>query len=72
MPNYHEILKEYQRKVFCGTYSKEGNIFLSACQGKLSNNIQFICTGKKGMSKSFLSLLQTIKYLMGSNVKILT
>ncbi|XP_076470711.1 DDB1- and CUL4-associated factor 11-like [Babylonia areolata] len=32
LPNKFEKLASYHHKVFCGTFSKSGNIFLTACQ----------------------------------------
>ncbi|XP_070187913.1 DDB1- and CUL4-associated factor 11-like isoform X2 [Littorina saxatilis] len=32
LPNRYEKLASYHHKVFCGTYSQSGDIFLSACQ----------------------------------------
>ncbi|XP_072024526.1 DDB1- and CUL4-associated factor 11-like [Amphiura filiformis] len=32
LPNQMEIVARLNSKVFCGTYSKDGNVFLSACQ----------------------------------------
>lgn len=32
IPNYKEVIDNYFHKAFCGTYSKEGNIFLTAAQ----------------------------------------
>ncbi|XP_071487528.1 DDB1- and CUL4-associated factor 11-like [Diadema antillarum] len=32
LPNYHRTLCQHQAKVFCGTFSMDGSIFLSACQ----------------------------------------
>ncbi|CAH1779719.1 unnamed protein product [Owenia fusiformis] len=32
LPNHHEVVAKFQSKVFCGTYSKDGNVFMSACQ----------------------------------------
>lgn len=32
LPNHRQIVDNYFSKAFCGTYSKEGNIFLSAAQ----------------------------------------
>lgn len=34
LPNHVVYKDTYQQKVFCGVYSDEGNMFLSACQGK--------------------------------------
>ncbi|XP_033113165.1 DDB1- and CUL4-associated factor 11-like [Anneissia japonica] len=34
LPNHMEVLKSFQSKVFCGTYSKDGTVFMSACQDK--------------------------------------
>ena len=33
LPNHRHIVDNYFHKAFCGTYSKEGNIFLTAAQG---------------------------------------
>ena len=32
LPNSSELLADFRHKVFCGTFSKCGNIFMSACQ----------------------------------------
>jgi WD repeat-containing protein 23 len=32
LPNKHTVVAQYWRKAFCGTYSKNGDTFLSACQ----------------------------------------
>ncbi|OWF53520.1 DDB1- and CUL4-associated factor 11 [Mizuhopecten yessoensis] len=32
LPNHQDVVAKYHHKVFCGTFSKEGNIFLTACQ----------------------------------------
>lgn len=34
LPNYVSHKDTYQQKAFCGVYSEDGNMFLSACQGK--------------------------------------
>lgn len=34
LPNHKEIKASYRNKAFCGTYSQDGDIFLSACQDK--------------------------------------
>lgn len=34
LPNYVSHKDTYQQKAFCGVYSENGNMFLSACQGK--------------------------------------
>lgn len=34
LPNHVVYKDTYQQKVFCGVYSDEGNMFLSACQGE--------------------------------------
>lgn len=34
LPNHVVYKDTYQQKVFCGLYSDEGNMFLSACQGE--------------------------------------
>ena len=33
LPNEFKQVAKYSNKMFCGTYSKDGNIFLSASQG---------------------------------------
>jgi hypothetical protein len=33
LPNSVDFVQNYHNKAFCGTYSKEGHYFLSACQG---------------------------------------
>jgi WD repeat-containing protein 23 len=32
LPNKYKKVQYYHHKVFCGQYSKKGDIFLSACQ----------------------------------------
>ncbi|XP_070537289.1 DDB1- and CUL4-associated factor 11-like [Ptychodera flava] len=32
LPNKMRVVAAYQHKAFCGSYSQEGNVFLSACQ----------------------------------------
>lgn len=34
LPNHVTHKDTYQQKAFCGVYSDDGNMFLSACQGK--------------------------------------
>uniref|UniRef100_W5LYL5 Uncharacterized protein n=1 Tax=Lepisosteus oculatus TaxID=7918 RepID=W5LYL5_LEPOC len=34
LPNYVTYKDIYQQKVFCGVYSEDGRLFLSACQGQ--------------------------------------
>ncbi|XP_071959239.1 DDB1- and CUL4-associated factor 11-like [Antedon mediterranea] len=34
LPNRMKVLKSYNSKVFCGSYSKDGTVFMSACQDK--------------------------------------
>ena len=36
LPNYKKTLKEFDRKLFCGTFSRDGNYFLTASQGELT------------------------------------
>lgn len=33
IPNEMSAAAEYHSKAFCGSFSKDGNVFLSACQG---------------------------------------
>ncbi len=33
LPNRREQVARFGQKIFCGTYSKNGEIFMSACQG---------------------------------------
>ena len=35
LPNSCETMARYRSKAFCGTYSSDGTMFMSACQGKL-------------------------------------
>ncbi len=35
LPNAMRKIENFRSRVFCGTFSKEGNIFLSACQGEV-------------------------------------
>lgn len=34
LPNTYEVMAKYSHKAFCGTYSQDGNIFLTACQDR--------------------------------------
>ncbi|KAG8227768.1 hypothetical protein J437_LFUL005775, partial [Ladona fulva] len=34
LPNRKSVIATYPNKAFCGTYSKDGNVFLSACQDR--------------------------------------
>lgn len=45
LPNNMSVLARYTGKAFCGTYSPDGNYFISACQGKLENQSSEIGTG---------------------------
>uniref|UniRef100_A0A8C5GYE7 DDB1- and CUL4-associated factor 11 n=1 Tax=Gouania willdenowi TaxID=441366 RepID=A0A8C5GYE7_GOUWI len=53
LPNYVSHRDSYQQKAFCGVYSEEGNMFLSACQDQ---NIRLYDT-----TKGRFSLRQTVK-----------
>ncbi|XP_069113870.1 DDB1- and CUL4-associated factor 11-like [Argopecten irradians] len=53
LPNHKEEVAKYHHKVFCGTYSKEGNIFLTACQDQ---HIRIYDT-----TKGNFNLLKTIR-----------
>ena len=33
LPNKADLIAKYKQKVFCGTYSTCGDLFMSACQG---------------------------------------
>lgn len=35
LPNKNSIVGSFQTKIFCGTYSKDGNTFLSASQDRM-------------------------------------
>ncbi len=35
LPRESTIMDQYDQKVFCGTYSSEGDLYMSACQGKM-------------------------------------
>ena len=45
LPNKYEHLETYHQKVFCGTFSKTGDIFLSACQGTGNWFFVNLCVG---------------------------
>lgn len=34
LPNHMKPVAKYSNKAFCGSYSKDGRFFLTACQGK--------------------------------------
>ena len=34
LPNQMRTVAKYQQKAFCGGFSEDGTVFLSACQGK--------------------------------------
>ena len=46
LPNECEIMASYHHKAFCGTYSQDGKVFLSASQGEL-NESEMICIGQQ-------------------------
>ena len=33
LPNHCAIIERFRSKAFCGTYSFDGSVFMSACQG---------------------------------------
>ena len=35
LPNHMDEMARYNHKAFCGVYSADGNVFLSAAQGTL-------------------------------------
>ncbi|XP_034428927.1 DDB1- and CUL4-associated factor 11 [Hippoglossus hippoglossus] len=53
LPNYVSHKDTYQQKAFCGVYSEEGNMFLSACQDQ---NIRLYDT-----TKGRFNLLRTVR-----------
>ncbi|KAG7526849.1 DDB1-and CUL4-associated factor 11 [Solea senegalensis] len=53
LPNYVSYKDTYQQKAFCGVYSEDGNMFLSACQDQ---NIRLYDT-----SRGRFKLLRTVK-----------
>ncbi|KAK2155981.1 hypothetical protein LSH36_224g01015 [Paralvinella palmiformis] len=53
LPNHKETKAAYRNKAFCGTYSQDGNIFLSACQDK---NIRIYDT-----ARGRFKLLRTVR-----------
>ncbi|XP_034027143.1 DDB1- and CUL4-associated factor 11 [Thalassophryne amazonica] len=53
LPNYVSHKETYQQKAFCGVYSEDGNIFLSACQDQ---NIRLYNT-----TRGHFNLRQTVK-----------
>lgn len=48
LPNYVSHSDKYQQKAFCGVYSEDGSLFLSASQGKccfgVTESLLFTCT----------------------------
>ncbi len=42
LPNKRQVLLKYRQKAFCGSYSDDGDLFLSACQGKYHQSGSFI------------------------------
>uniref|UniRef100_T1JBZ6 Uncharacterized protein n=1 Tax=Strigamia maritima TaxID=126957 RepID=T1JBZ6_STRMM len=52
LPNKLQIVSKYKQKAFCGTYSRDGNIFLTACQDR---NIRIYST-KDGDFKLFKTI----------------
>ena len=38
LPNERQVLGRYRQKVFCGSYSDDGNLFLTSCQGKTKSD----------------------------------
>lgn len=47
LPNSVDFVQNYHNKAFCGTYSKEGHYFLSACQGWYCDDFLIILWPKK-------------------------
>ncbi|XP_071446703.1 DDB1- and CUL4-associated factor 11 isoform X1 [Hetaerina americana] len=51
LPNKKGIVASYRSKAFCGTYSKDGNVFLSACQDR-NLRLHHTCDGKFELFKT--------------------
>lgn len=39
IPNYKKVLFSVEKKIFCGTFSRDGNRFITASQGKIDFDI---------------------------------
>ena len=44
LPQYPSLVDVYTAKVFCGTYNKDGSVFISAVQGSLLSVANLIST----------------------------
>jgi WD repeat-containing protein 23 len=66
LPNTVEMKAKYGQKAFCGTYSRDGTVFMSACQGerwwnKFEGGQMYIYThNEKNQHFMFLGCVKTI------------
>jgi hypothetical protein len=68
VPNKMKTVAKYHSKAFCGTYSKDGNYFLSACQGEWSHFVKqsYLVTnsGLKSAAVCCIVFLQTLMFIV--------
>jgi hypothetical protein len=68
IPNKMKTVAKYHSKAFCGQYSKDGNYFLSACQGEWSHFVeQSYSVTSSGLSNAALCsivLSQTFTFIV--------
>lgn len=68
IPNQVKIVAKYHSKAFCGTYSKDGNYFLSACQGEWSNFVKqsylVISSGHRSAAVGCIVFSQTQMFIV--------
>lgn len=68
IPNQVKIVAKYHSKAFCGTYSKDGNYFLSACQGEWSHFVKqsysVINSGHRSAAVCCIVSLQTQMFIV--------